>query len=291
VLLRSPEDGPQRRQQEARAQELLAAGVRPCVPELVNSIGMRLALIPPGSFLMGSPAGERIYNPEETPRHPVEITRAFYLGVFPVTQAQYARVMGVNPSRFTRHGGGAGAVVGLDTRTFPVESVSYDDAAAFCRRLSDWPPERRAGRSYRLPSEAEWEYACRAGVWSTPFHFGRTLLRGHANYHGSLRRGDRQCSCQTRPTPVGSYRPNAWGLYDLHGNVWEWCSDWYGGGFYHTSPAEDPTGPACGHRRVLRGGGWGTPADLCRCAVRGHNARDARCDCNGFRVTLTAEAA
>jgi uncharacterized protein (TIGR02996 family) len=287
ALLRRAPEGGERLAGEQRLQELLRAGVQPCVPVLLNSIGMRLVLVPPGVFLMGAAPGEHPRHAGERPRHKVAITRPFYLGMYQVTQAEYEKVMGTNPSAFSRAGPAGRA--GLETWTFPADNISYEDALAFCAALSALPAERRAGRVYRLPSEAEWEYACRAGVWSTPYHFGKELLPEWANFGGSLLRRDDPYP--GRPTAVGSYPPNAWGLYDMHGNVWEWCADWYDKGYYRRSPAEDPAGPAQGQRRVLRGGGWSTSAEVCRAALRGHNLADARFDYNGFRVALSAGGA
>ena len=157
---------PERAEMEARVAGLLNAGVRPVVPEAVNSIGMRLALIPPGRFRMGSPSGENERGGDEE-AHEVELTRPFYLGVFPVTQGQWLGVMGGNPSYFCAAGEGKEAVKGLDTGDFPVEQVSWEDAQAFLRKLAALPQEKEAGWSYRLPSEAEWEYACRGGASSS----------------------------------------------------------------------------------------------------------------------------
>src|SRR5262249_38078011 len=146
-----------------RVRALLSAGVRPCVPERVSSTGMRFALGPPGGFRMGAPrqeegrsANERLWD--------VELTRPFWLGVLQVTQAEYQGLMGTNPSWYSPNGGGEDRVVGLDTTRFPVENVSWDETVEFCRRLSDLRPEKAAGWVYRLPTEAEWEYACRAAA-------------------------------------------------------------------------------------------------------------------------------
>src|SRR5262249_51241273 len=134
-------------------------------PEVVNSIGMKLVHIKPGSFRMGAAQGELGWQPYEGPVHTVEIRHGFYLGAYPVTQEQYQKVIGTNPSHFRKAGG-------CDTRLFPVENVSWEEAAAFCRKLSEMPVEKQRGRRYRLPTEAEWEYACRAGGDGQPFHFG-----------------------------------------------------------------------------------------------------------------------
>src|SRR5262249_27456750 len=147
-------------------------------PRVTNAIGMPLVLLSPGRFLMGSPPGEMDRCPDEDPQHPVTITRPFYLGAYPVTQAQYERVMGTNPSSFRPVSG-----MGLGGPNNRVEMVSWEDAVQFCQRLSALPAERAAGRVYRLPTEAEWEYACRAGT-TTPFHFGPTLSSTQANFAG-----------------------------------------------------------------------------------------------------------
>jgi uncharacterized protein (TIGR02996 family) len=287
-LLRWAPEGPERTTQEERLRTLLAADVRPCVPLLTNSLGMRLALIPPGRFWMGSLPGEGDRSVSEGPRHEVEITRAFYLGVTPVTQEQFESVMGVNPSWFSSTGETERSVRSLDTRTFPVDNVSWEDARQFCRLLSALPAEKRAGRVYRLPTEAEWEYACRAGT-STPFHFGFSLTSHEANIDGgfpwprSLPRGP----YLQRTTSVGSYRPNAFGLYDMHGNVRDWCADWFAEDYYTQSPRQDPRGARSGTSRALRGGSWHSLGEFCRSAYRGRGDIEGSDDTNGFRVALT----
>jgi formylglycine-generating enzyme required for sulfatase activity len=226
--------------------------------ELTNSIGMQLKLIPAGEFLMGSPAGEEGSSGDEGPQHRVQITKPFYLGVHEVTQAQYESVMGKNPSLFK----------GSD---LPVEQVSWDEAKEFCQKLS-----ARENRTYRLPTEAEWEYACRANT-TTAYNFGNetSQLGGSAWFDGNSDR---------KTHSVGAKRPNAWGLYDMHGNVWEWCEDWYDGGYYAKSPSEDPTGPATGSYRVYRGGCWGGSASRCRSARRYGVVPGFRFNFLGFRV-------
>ena len=267
---------------EKRLAALLAAGVRPAVPEIDGPLGMRLALIPPGRFRMGSPSTESERSTEEVP-HEVEITRPFYLGRLAVTQAQYERVMGAHPFHCFRTGRGRGAVAGLDTSAFPAEMVSWQDADEFCRRLS-----KLDGRPYRLPTEAEWEYACRAGT-STAFYFGDELSVDLANFDGQSpygtadnRRGlGRTCR-------VGSYPPNAFGLYDMHGNVFTWCSDWWDN--YAGGPAVDPKGPDGGDSRTIRGGGWACAARYCRAANRGRNDPTYHGYQNGVRVALDGPA-
>jgi uncharacterized protein (TIGR02996 family) len=276
---------PERAALEARVAGLLNAGVRPVVPKVVNSIGMRLALIPPGRFRMGSPSGEKVRGGDEE-AHEVELTRPFYLGVFPVTQGQWLRVMGNNPSHFCATGEGKEAVAGMDTGDFPVEQVSWVDAQAFLAKLAALPEEKEAGWGYRLPSEAEWEYACRGGASSsTPFCFGASLSSTQANFNGEYPYGGAEKGPNLdRTCPAASYRPNALGLFDLHGNVWEWCKDWYAEDYYGNSPAQDPTGPPDGSRRVIRGGSWQDYGQGCRAAFRYGSAPSVGYSILGFRV-------
>jgi sulfatase modifying factor 1 len=232
--------------------------------------GMEFVLLGPGRFRMGSEAGEPGRQPDETP-HEVLLSRAFYLGRHEVTQGEWQAIMGANPSHFASCG-----------PRCPVESVSYQDVQAFIGRLA----ERSPGSRFRLPTEAEWEYACRAGS-TTPFATGNNLTTRQANYDGNYPYdGAAAGSYLGRPAPVGSYPANRWGLYDLHGNVWEWCEDWYGD--YPAGPVTDPRtgragarevwdarGPAWGRKRVIRGGSWYFDANSCRCALRyTHEPRD-----------------
>ncbi len=254
--------------------------------EIVNSIGMRLVRIPAGRFLMGSPSGEEGRDADEGPQHEVRITRAFYLGVYPVTQAQWRQVCGNNPSWFCAAGDGRNSVKGLDTEDFPVESVSWEDAQAFLEALN--AQALALGHHYRLPTEAEWEYACRAGMPSHQvFHVGDSLSSEQANFDGRSPCG----SADTGPflgrtCAVGSYPPNAWGLYDMHGNVWEWCADWFDKDYYRHSPTHDPAGPAEGSVRVFRGGSWDDEGMHCRSAYRSRNTPADRNCRLGFRVAL-----
>jgi uncharacterized protein (TIGR02996 family) len=262
-------------------------------PRLTNSIGMALVLLPPGAFLMGSPPEEKGRLRDEGPQHEVAITRPFYLGAYPVTQEEYEKVIGANPSWYSPTGGGHSELKGLDTRRFPVEQVSWEDAVAFCRKLSELPPEKRWDRHYRLPTEAEWEYACRGGSReSEPFYFERpypTLSSTQANFYGQRPYGiASQGPYPGRTTAVGSYKPNAFGLFDMHGNVREWCSDWYDEICYKRSPRRDPQGPKSGHRRVLRGGSCASNAGECAAARRGRNIPGYRYMTIGFRVALAA---
>jgi uncharacterized protein (TIGR02996 family) len=268
---------------EERLAALLLAGVRPVVPEVVNSIGMRFALIPPGRFRMGSPRGEP-GGCEDEPAHEVEITKPFYLGVFPVTQAQYERVLGYNPSFFQVDDEGEDLVVGLDTSQFPVECVSFNDLSEFCERLGEILGEIRRGRTYRPPTEAEWEYACRASTTAAT-SLGPTLSSRQANFNGSVPYRDSVGPFLGRPSAVGSYVPNAFGLYDMLGNVSEWCSDWYDS-TYSTTRQRDPQGPPTGEEHPLRGGSWDSDGKCCRCAWRDYNDPGARIYNSGLRVVL-----
>jgi formylglycine-generating enzyme required for sulfatase activity len=266
-------------EQRLPSAAVLAREVAKLLPrpaEVVNSVGLRLTLVPAGTFLMGSPDDEPERFADEGPRREVEMTRPFYLGVFPVTQREYESVMGVNPSRFHRDNGG-----GPD---HPVEQVSWDDAFEFCRRLSARPAEREAGRVYRLLSEAEWEYACRAGT-STTFAFGAAASSVQANFNG-----DHPCAAGeigpylARTSAVGSFAANAWGLYDMHGNVWEWCSDWFDERFYERGPGRNPLNSTATGRRSLRGGAWNLNGAMCRSASRLGNEPGFRPGDVGFRV-------
>jgi formylglycine-generating enzyme required for sulfatase activity len=233
-----------------------------------DNVGMTLQLIPAGVFEMGSPMSESGRRLDER-RRTVRIIRPFYLGTFEVTQEQYTAVMGEDPSWFK----GAGR---------PVEWVTWDEAAEFCRRLS-----RETGKEVRLPAEVEWEYACRAGT-TTPFSFGNYLLPGAANFKAASTRDEAPTGVyRRRTTRAGSFRPNAWGLYDMHGNVMEWCADRYvtfpgrysGRDLIATRRPDSP--------RVLRGGSWRSNSDACRSAARFHERPDESYADIGFRVAVT----
>jgi formylglycine-generating enzyme required for sulfatase activity len=236
---------------------------------ITNSLGMKLAWVPPGKFLMGSPENEPDRQDNER-QHEVEVTRGFYLGVCPVTQEEYAKLTKATPSSFCSSGNGKDKVAGMDTKRFPVEQVSWRDALEFCRRLSE-----AEGKNYDLPTEAEWEYACRGGK-STAFSFGASLSSRNANFNQSL---GRTCA-------VGSYPANAFGLFDMHGNVWEWCKDCYEKEYYDKSPSIDPECTS-GANRVLRGGSWVYVSTGCRCACRGSGTPEG-CYGFGFRLVLSS---
>jgi serine/threonine protein kinase len=255
--------------------------------EITNSIGMKLVLLPQGKFTMGSPPTEEGFAAGEE-AHEVEITKPFYLGVHPVTQQEYQRVMGANPSYFAATGPGNAAVTGLDTSRFPVENITFDDAVAFCQKLSALPGEKSKGRRYRLPTEAEWEYAARGGT-TTPVYFGTALASTQANFNGASPYGGAPPGPSLgRPVPVGSYPPNPFGLRDMLGNVWQWTSDWYDPAYYAVSPRQDPTGPAVSplESRAMRGGSYDAPGQNCRAACRGHGLPNDRWHNTGFRVAM-----
>ncbi len=216
-----------------------------------NSLGMKFAWIPPGTFLMGSPPNELERQDDET-QHKVTLTKGFWMGVHQVTQAQWQAVMGFNPSN-------------CEGANRPVEEISWNDAFAFCTALRTMD-----GKMYRLPTEAEWEYACRAGT-TTPFHFGATISTDQANYDGRYTYDTgKEGVYRKGTTPVGSFPANAWGLFDMHGNVWEWCQDLYAP--YKTGDITDSlnetSGGACVLRRVLRGGSYFRQPWDCRSAFR-----------------------
>jgi formylglycine-generating enzyme required for sulfatase activity len=237
-----------------------------------NSVGMTFVRINPGTFLMGSPESEPGRRDGESPQHEVRITKPFYISVTPVTQEQYEKVKNKNPSRFRKHRGG-----GPD---HPVENVTWDQAMRFCDRLSRMPEEEIHHRIYRLPTEAEWEYACRAGT-TTPFFCGQHLTGEYAVFAGS---GGKYGGKST--APVGQTLANPWGLHDMHGNVFEWVQDWFDEYYYFDSPTEDPTGPKTGTLRTIRGGCWESPAYDCRSAARRGHLPDAASETIGFRVVL-----
>ncbi len=239
--------------------------------ELAHGLTIDLVLVPGGSFLMGSAAGQGY--PDERPQRSVTVA-PFFLGKHPVTQAQWEAIAGPSHCRF-------------HAARLPVENVSWDDAGEFCRRLSE-----RTGHLYRLPSEAEWERACRAGT-TTPFSCGETITTDLANYNGGFTfAAEPEGIYRHRTTEVGSFAPNAFGLCDLHGNVWEWCADrWHEG--YDGAPGDGGVwGTEPGEKSrlrfgVLRGGSWHDTPDVCRSAVRLRGRRGEGDELTGFRLALS----
>lgn len=258
--------------------------------------GIEFVWIPPGTFEMGAPEAELDWAVEQIASesegkdearsdleaefraqlHTVRITKGFWMGKYEVTQKEYKRVIGVNPSYYER-------------RNQPVEGVSWEDATEFCRRLS-----AKSGANYRLPTEAEWEYACRAGTRTT-FYWGNSseeaVMKDYCWYDKNAREGNWSYphAPEDGPQPVGLKKPNAWGLHDMLGNVWEWCSDWDSSEYYSKSPLEDPPGPSSGSLRILRGGAWYYYAVFCRSAHRNGRPPDDYSGNYGFRVVRSGE--
>jgi uncharacterized protein (TIGR02996 family) len=262
------------------ASVLLALERRYPQPRVVNSAGMTLTLIPAGTFLMGTPDAEVNRFPDERPLHAVTLTRPFYLGVYPVTQRQYLAVMGgSNPSTFDPGNGGS-----LD---HPVDNVTWASAWRFCRWLNARPEERKLGHVYRLPTEAEWEHACRAGT-RTPFWFGESISSWQANFDSrSPYGGPEEATYRGSTSRVGLFDANPFGLYDVHGNVWEWCQDWYASSY--AEGGKNPQGPVRGDHKVMRGGSWDSTGLGCRSGHRGMSVYPSRASTNGLRVAMTIE--
>jgi formylglycine-generating enzyme required for sulfatase activity len=252
-------------QQHPEIKSLLARFCELVVIRLASGVEMTFSRIYPGNFLRGSSEKERGRKRNEGPQHVVTLTRDFCLGIYPVTQAQWWVIMGSQPSHFKG-----------DER--PVEGVSWFDSQEFCCRLGE-----KIGKAFRLPTEAEWEYACRAGT-RTAYHGGdevETLKRiGWCSYDGNL-------GSAKETQPVGQFLPNARGLFDMHGNIWEWCADWYDENYYTKESVTDPSGPRSGQCRVVRGGCWKSVPKDCRSASRRGDSPDARQD-RGCRVVLVS---
>ncbi len=231
--------------------------VQPLEETLTNFLGMKFVLISPGAFMMGSPTNEKGRDRDEI-QHKVTLTKGLYMQTAEVTQRQWKRLMGTNPSHFKACGDDC-----------PVEMVSWDDVQEFIRKLN------LVGKidKYRLPTEAEWEYACRAGS---------TTAFANGDDKGLATIGWYRFNSGEKTHPAAQKDPNALGLYDMHGNVWEWCQDWFGDS--PSGPVTDPTGPPSGTKRVVRGGSWGDDAALCRSAFRFNKTPIVRWDVVGFRI-------
>jgi len=254
------------RKQEAQREELRVLNTSAAFAKLgdrftISDLGLEMLWVKHGAFMMGSPKSEAKRDEDEI-QHQVTLTKGFYLGKYEVTQAQWERVMGNNPSKFK----------GADS---PVEQVSWNDAVEFCKKLTEM--EKKAGRvpqgmSYQLPTEAQWEYACRAGT-STMYSWGDLISSKNASYNRDFDDGT---------TPVGKYPANPWGFHDMHGNVWEWCSDGYGD--YPSGSVTNPIGPASGSTRVVRGGSWYYDGTFMRSAKRNFYTPHYLINSIGFRV-------
>jgi formylglycine-generating enzyme required for sulfatase activity len=233
--------------------------------DLEPGVKLEMLYIPAGSFLMGTPAGEEGSSNCERPQHQVRL-QGFYLGKYPVTQAQFQAIMGENPS-------------GRKGENLPVEKVSWQDAQKFCEKL-----RQRTGKTYRLPSESQWEYACRGGT-AMPFCFGETITPDLANYDGNSVYGQGNKGVYRRKTTeVGKFPANEFGLYDMHGNIWEWCVDgWHEN--YEGTPADEIAWlENKNDYRLLRGGSWNNPTRNCRSAYRYRLSAVSRQSNVGFRV-------
>lgn len=242
-----------------RSHTVRGAGDQTITLDLGEQVTMKLTLIPAGKFVMGSSSDEVGRGEDEGPQREITISKPFYMGIYEIAQGQYEVIMGSNPACFK------GA-------TRPVERVSWEDATEFCERLS-----RKTGKKVTLPTEAQWEYACRAES-TTRFCFGddEKQLAVYARYGQSVEDGT---------APVGMSKPNAWGLYDMHGNVWEWCSDRYAKSYANLSLV-DTTGPNSGQTRVLRGGSWNFGPEQCRSACRYEGSPNIGGNLFGFRVVV-----
>jgi formylglycine-generating enzyme required for sulfatase activity len=266
---------------QAKAHQVAWASHLGLPVKVTNTVGIKLVLIPPGQFMMGSLASEAGREPDETYRK-VTLSQPFQIGEFEVTQSQYKEVMGVNPSK-------------SKVSNCPVEQVSWEDAVEFCKRLSALPEERAAGHVYRLPTEAEWEFACRAGT-TTAYCFGDDAkkLRDYSWFKDNS--GDKELATSETPDlktlvanncrthSVGQKKANGFGLHDMHGNVWEWCFDRKGD--YGSAAVVNPVGPSSGSDRVFRGGSWDYFARGCRSADRNFNVPSFRFFGLGFRVVM-----
>jgi len=298
--------------------------------QITNSIGMKLTLIPSGEFKMGSresaEATAAFFNKtygedlltadlfkDEHPQHRVRITKPFYLGTYHVTRGQFRQFVADTAYKTDAEKGERPGAWGWDpdkkefgfnakyswrnagfeqTDEHPVVNVSWNDAVAFCKWLG-----KKENKTYRLPTEAEWEYACRAGT-TTRYYSGddpETLAKvgNVADAAAKAKFPDWKYSIKANDgyvftAPVGKFKPNAFGLNDMHGNAWQWCADWYGAEYYAASPADDPTGPDSGDVRVLRGGSWNLGPNFSGSASRNRGAPDRRYDDAGFRVARTA---
>jgi len=228
---------------------------------LMNSIGIEFVLVPSGSFRMGGAKELEQAEDHEIPRHVVKFSKAFFMGKYEVTQAQWSEMMNNNPSAFKD---------GIR----PVERVSWNDVQAFIQKLNT----KEETNKYRLPTEAEWEYAARADSEdSYTFGCDVSILSQYAWYRNNS---------GGEIHPVGELKPNAWGLYDMHGNVHEWCQDWFDRKYYSQSPTNAPLGPSLGLAKTLRGGDWGSEDWYCRCASRSLSSPDRRSNRLGFRLMM-----
>jgi formylglycine-generating enzyme required for sulfatase activity len=235
-----------------------------------NSLGIEFVQIPAGEFQMGCSKGDTECSEDEKPLHTVKISKSFYMGKYEVTQGQWKKVMGTRPSNFGNCG-----------EDCPVELVSWEDAQEFIGKLSE--REKQSPCKYRLPTEAEWEYSARAGgstrspTGGSKYYWGDTINEAYLWY---------DVNSENSTHPVGKKKPNAWGLYDMSGNVWEWVGDWYDSDYYKNTSINDPKGPNSGGDRILRGCSWLYEAKFCRLSNRLHDFPDNGEGNRGFRLLL-----
>jgi formylglycine-generating enzyme required for sulfatase activity/tRNA A-37 threonylcarbamoyl transferase component Bud32 len=244
------------------------------VEDLGNGVKLEMVEIPAGTFYMGSPENEAKRRDNESPQHQVTLP-SFFIGKYPLTQAQYQAIIGNNPAHFKGN-------------NRPVECVSWNNAVNFCRKLS-----QKTGKNYKLPSEAQWEYACRAGT-TTPFYFGESITPDLVNYDGNYsytaaQRGQYRKQYRGQTTDVGTFPPNAFGLYDMHGNVWEWCED-DGQENYINAPINGSAFISRSNMKLLRGGSWNYNPQGCRSACRYYLNLDGHYSRLGFRVVCSGAA-
>jgi formylglycine-generating enzyme required for sulfatase activity len=266
--------------------------------QINNSIGMKLALIPAGKFLMGVAKDVRT-DMIHVREHEVILTKPYYMGVCEVTQEEYEKVMGKSPSKFSATGERKERVEGLNTCRFPVENITWDEAVELCEKLSELPDEKRQHCKYRLPTEAEWEHTCRGGAppdKQTNFHYGMRINSRQENFNGELPGPFGEAGPNLkRPTTVGSYKPNAFGLYEMHGNVAEWCADYYPTEMELYGSAAAKKGPIVEKKyaqvslpdRVIKGGDWMWGADFC---LSGAHRAGQKNGITGLRVVCILEA-
>ncbi len=248
-------------------EEAATAGVPKQGDKITNSLGMEFIYIEPGRFMMGSPAGEP-HRQDDEQQHAVILAKGYWLGTTEVTQAQWNALMGPNLCYYKGD-------------KLPIETVTWFDAALFCKRLG-----KKEEKAYRLPTEAEWEFACRAGT-TTAFSFGDVITTDQVNFDGRVNTYgvDEPGEFKHTITAVRTYPANPWGFYDMHGNVEEWCSDWYGP-YDAEEVTIDPAGPDAGKERVLRGGSWLDYQKYARSGKRNKNRPSTSHYSYGFRVVM-----
>ncbi len=293
----------QERLNQESPEELSAATTATTLTVGDESLLHNFVLIRGGEFTMGSPLSEFLRGSDET-QHQVRVSD-FFLCKYPVTVAEFRSFVEASARTEAEKAGGevnkrnelSGSVRSHSEENHPVLHVSWYDAVAYSQWLT-----KKTGKQFRIPTEAEWEYACRAGT-TTPFNSGEELMSGNANYNGANPykspyknpyknpfTNNQKGVYRGKTVTANSFAPNAWGLYNMHGNVWEWCSDWFSGTYYNECKAEgtvsNPAGSATGSLRVLRGGGWNCDARLCRSAHRFNAYPYLRKDCVGFRLVL-----